>query len=47
MGVRDFEAVDAEAAAAGLALARDVPMPANNRTLVWRKGAGSGGILDL
>lgn len=45
MGVRDFEALDAEAAAAGLELVCDVAMPANNRTLVWRKGAGSGVIL--
>jgi cyclopropane fatty-acyl-phospholipid synthase-like methyltransferase len=36
--IRDFEAVDAEARAAGLALLEDNPMPANNRILVWRKG---------
>ena len=36
-GVRDFEAVDALAQAAGLMLARDYEMPANNRTLVWYK----------
>lgn len=35
--LRDFEAVDALAAAAGFTLLRDVAMPANNRTLVWRK----------
>lgn len=35
--LRDFEAVDALARGAGLALARDVAMPANNRTLVWRR----------
>jgi cyclopropane fatty-acyl-phospholipid synthase-like methyltransferase len=37
-GIRDFEAVDALAAEQHLALQRDVPMPANNRTLVWRRG---------
>lgn len=36
-GVRDFEAVNALAEAQGLILLRDVAMPANNRTLVWRK----------
>ena len=36
-GVRDFEAVDALARARGLVLARDFAMPANNRTLVWRR----------
>jgi SAM-dependent methyltransferase len=35
-GLRDFEAVDALARAAGLRLAEDVAMPANNRCLVWR-----------
>lgn len=34
-GVRDFEAVDALAGAAGLQLVADTPMPANNRCLVW------------
>jgi len=37
-GVRDFEALDALAREAGMALLRDHPMPADNRTLVWRKG---------
>ena len=37
-GIRDFEAVDALARAAGLALAADVAMPAINRTLAWRRG---------
>ena len=37
MGIRDFEAVDALARAIGLALVDDVAMPANNRTLVWRR----------
>jgi SAM-dependent methyltransferase len=36
-GIRDFEAVDALAAAQGLTLAGDEAMPANNQTLVWRK----------
>lgn len=36
-GVRDFEAVDALARAQGLVLQNDIAMPANNRTLVWRK----------
>jgi cyclopropane fatty-acyl-phospholipid synthase-like methyltransferase len=38
-GVRDFEAVDALARAAGMTLTRDYTMPANNRTLVWHKTA--------
>ncbi len=37
-GIRDFEAVATLAAAAGLRLVEDVPMPANNRCLVWRRG---------
>lgn len=37
MGIRDFEAVDALAAEQGLVLFADFPMPANNRTLVWRR----------
>ncbi len=36
-GVRDFEALDRLAEAQGLALVRDVAMPANNRTLVWQR----------
>ncbi|HKD52601.1 MAG TPA: DUF938 domain-containing protein [Steroidobacteraceae bacterium] len=36
-GVRDFEALDALAGAQGLRLAADHAMPANNRTLVWRR----------
>ncbi|MFA5941821.1 MAG: DUF938 domain-containing protein [Sinimarinibacterium sp.] len=35
MGIRDFEAVDTLARAAGLALIEDRAMPANNRCLVW------------
>ncbi len=37
--LRDFEAVEALAATEGFTLLRDVAMPANNRTLVWRKAA--------
>jgi cyclopropane fatty-acyl-phospholipid synthase-like methyltransferase len=37
-GIRDFEAVDALARRSGLTLTADVAMPANNRTLVWRRG---------
>jgi hypothetical protein len=36
-GVRDFEAIDRLAVAQGMTLLRDIPMPANNRTLVWQK----------
>lgn len=39
-GIRDFEAVDALARGAGLALIEDRAMPANNRCLVWRRQAG-------
>ena len=38
-GIRDFEAVDALAEAAGLRLLADIEMPANNHCLVWRAGA--------
>jgi SAM-dependent methyltransferase len=38
-GVRDFEALDAEAQAHGLRFAANHSMPANNRTLVWRRPA--------
>lgn len=38
MGIRDFEAVEQIARAAGLGLVEDNAMPANNRLLVWRKG---------
>jgi cyclopropane fatty-acyl-phospholipid synthase-like methyltransferase len=37
-GIRDFEAVDALARAAGLVLVADHAMPANNQLLVWRRG---------
>ena len=36
--IRDFEAVDALAQSIGLQLVADLAMPANNRTLVWRRG---------
>jgi cyclopropane fatty-acyl-phospholipid synthase-like methyltransferase len=38
-GIRDFAAVDELARAIGFALVEDRPMPANNRTLVWRRSA--------
>lgn len=37
-GIRDFEAVDALAAAQGFVLIDDIAMPANNRMLIWRRG---------
>jgi cyclopropane fatty-acyl-phospholipid synthase-like methyltransferase len=40
-GIRDFEWLQDLAAAQQLMLSRDVPMPANNQTLVWRKGTRS------
>lgn len=39
-GIRDFEAVDALAAKAGLHLLEDREMPANNRCLVWSRVMG-------
>jgi cyclopropane fatty-acyl-phospholipid synthase-like methyltransferase len=36
-GVRDIEAVDKLAQAQNLILQRDIAMPVNNRTLVWRR----------
>ncbi len=39
-GIRDFEALERLAAAAGLVLAADHAMPANNQTLVWRRRPG-------
>lgn len=36
-GIRDFAAVAQLAEQAGMALIEDCPMPANNRTLVWRR----------
>lgn len=38
-GIRDFEAVDRLAGAQQLTLSADHAMPANNRTLVWRRRA--------
>jgi cyclopropane fatty-acyl-phospholipid synthase-like methyltransferase len=37
-GIRDFEALDALAGEQGLHLSADHAMPANNQTLVWRRG---------
>lgn len=36
-GIRDFENVCATAAVAQMQLAADVPMPSNNRLLIWEK----------
>jgi cyclopropane fatty-acyl-phospholipid synthase-like methyltransferase len=36
-GIKDFEVLDALAREAALTLVGDHPMPANNRTLVWRR----------
>jgi SAM-dependent methyltransferase len=36
-GVRDFEAVNLLAEAQGLLLLKDISMPGNNRTLVWKR----------
>lgn len=36
-GIRDFEALDQLASQAGLKLAKDYEMPANNRLLYWKK----------
>jgi cyclopropane fatty-acyl-phospholipid synthase-like methyltransferase len=38
-GIRDFADVDALARSIGFTLAEDRAMPANNRTLVWRRTA--------
>jgi cyclopropane fatty-acyl-phospholipid synthase-like methyltransferase len=38
-GIRDFAEVDPLAREVGLSLEADHAMPANNRTLVWRKGS--------
>jgi cyclopropane fatty-acyl-phospholipid synthase-like methyltransferase len=40
-GIRDFAAVDELARAIGFALVEDRAMPANNRTLVWRRSGGA------
>jgi hypothetical protein len=39
-GIRDLEAVQALAERAGLRFVEDSAMPAHNRCLVWKKGAG-------
>lgn len=39
--IRDFEEVDRLAASAGLMLAADHEMPANNRLLVWTRGTAA------
>jgi cyclopropane fatty-acyl-phospholipid synthase-like methyltransferase len=36
-GIRDFEAVEQQAALNGFTLLEDVPMPANNQLLIWSK----------
>ena len=38
-GVRDFEALHALAEAQGMSLLKDIEMPINNRTLVWKRTA--------
>ena len=48
-GLREFGAVDALAARAGLRLVEDCAMPSNNRCLVWRRapvGSGIGASAD-
>ncbi len=42
MGIRDFEAVDVLARSANFRLVEDCAMPANNRTLVWRRQPAAG-----
>ena len=41
-GLRDFEAVDALAEAAGLHLLEDCAMPANNRCITWQRSPAAG-----
>ena len=36
-GIRNFEDLDDLAKANGLTFMEDIPMPVNNRTLVWHK----------
>lgn len=43
-GIRDFADVDQLARSNGLILVEDRPMPANNRTLVWRRTAATGRV---
>jgi cyclopropane fatty-acyl-phospholipid synthase-like methyltransferase len=40
-GIRDFAAVDELARSIGFGLVEDRAMPANNRTLVWRRSGGA------
>ena len=40
LGVRDASDLERVAADMGMGLEEDVPMPSNNRTLVWRKTSG-------
>lgn len=40
MGLRELGALDAVAASCAMPRVADIPMPANNRLLIWRKGAG-------
>jgi SAM-dependent methyltransferase len=40
-GIRDFEAIDALAAAQGLRFVADHAMPANNQILVWQREAAA------
>ena len=42
--IRDFAAIDRLARSIGLILVEDRPMPANNRTLVWRRTAVKGRV---
>jgi len=43
--LRDFESVNELASGIGMELLRDVSMPANNRTLVWRRTARSPAVV--
>jgi cyclopropane fatty-acyl-phospholipid synthase-like methyltransferase len=43
--LRDVEAVDALARGIGLARTLDAPMPANNRTLVWRRAENAPAVV--
>jgi hypothetical protein len=43
--LRDFETVNALARDIGLTLVRDVAMPANNRTLVWRRAKSAAAVV--
>jgi cyclopropane fatty-acyl-phospholipid synthase-like methyltransferase len=45
-GIRNFEAVNALAAGAGLTLQQDIPMPANNRCLIWRQSGANVGMSE-